>query len=106
MRKVILLLGTSLVLAIALMVAVTSSSALPPPDGCLCYTSRTPQNWGMGPDCNAALADLSSRTLADVPTCEDGACGSSWLVITTACHLKSAGVYQVDGYRNYKCRIC
>ena len=106
MRKVIHLLGTSLVLVIALMVAVSSSSALPPPDGCVCYTNRTPQNWGMEATCDAALADLSSRTLADVPTCDDGACGSSWLVITAACHLKSPGMYQVDGYRKYKCRIC
>jgi hypothetical protein len=67
-------------------------------------------SWGKGSDCDAALADLDANThaLADQLCWDMGAeaaCQLGSLVITTACYWNGM-MYQIDGYRSYKCLRC
>ena len=67
-------------------------------------------HWGFGGSCSDALTDLTNQTRAAARAyCLDlddyGTC--SFSVVTTApCWWNSGyGLYQVDGYANFKCRV-
>lgn len=109
MRKLTLLSGTLLILALALMSGLSS----PKPAWALCYCdpyepySYTPQNWGKGTSCSAAHSDLLARTAADARA-DCGATNTCLgnLIITGPCTDIGGGMYREDGYREYKCKVC
>jgi hypothetical protein len=110
MRKLTLLTGSLLVLALAL----TSGLATPRAAWAFCYCdpneayTNTGNSWGKGADCtaahNALVASLAAITSADCggPT---RVCGSP-ITIVTPCHLVDGGMYQEDGNMDYKCKVC
>ena len=110
MRKLTLLTGALLVLALA--VAGGLSGAKPAWAICLCdpnepYTTTGP-NWGKGTSCSAAHTNLSSLTATEANADCGGitkTCMGS-VIVTGACHSIGGGMFQEDGYREYKCKVC
>lgn len=110
MRKLTLLTGSLLVLALALAGGITAPQAA----WAICYCDpeepfvQTTTNWGKGANCTEARNQLLANTAADAAS----ACGSSTqaclgtLILTTACYEVSPGMFQEDGYRMYKCKTC
>ena len=108
MRKLTLLTGALLVLALA----VAGGVATPRAAWALCYCDpyepyAQAWGWGKGTDCTAAHNDLINQTSAAARA----DCGTIYtcfgnLVITGACHSIGGGMYQEDGYREYKCKVC
>ncbi|HEX9945776.1 MAG TPA: hypothetical protein VGG03_27530 [Thermoanaerobaculia bacterium] len=110
MRKLALLTGALLVLVLALVSGFSTAR----PAWAICYCdpnesySYTNINWGLGTNCTEAQNDL----LAETATEAYGYCGGSTktclgnLIITTPCGWVWDGHYQVNGYREYKCKVC
>jgi hypothetical protein len=97
--------GLAFVLVAAVHFAAPPSAAA----SCRCnnLSFNTSTFAGVGTSCNAANAFLDN----DIVNYESAACNpNAWcnlqpIVITSACHLRSDGMYEVDGYQRYACYI-
>ena len=107
MKKLLLSMGTVLIVALALVSGVTT--AKPAYALCICETTNdysTGLNWGFGTSCTVAYSDLASRVDAEAR----GFCGATSTCLgaihyTTACAWNGTH-YQSNGYRDYSCKTC
>ncbi|HEX3555998.1 MAG TPA: hypothetical protein VIA62_22500 [Thermoanaerobaculia bacterium] len=107
MRKLLLSMGTVLIVTLALVSGVTT--ARPAWALCYCLSNNDFQtsSWGMGANCTAAQSDLTSHVNADA----FADCGGSAYTCLGTLHYTNAcwwngTMFQSDGYRDYSCKVC
>jgi len=83
------------------------------PSDCCCPNTpaKTTRLEGRGPNCTAALDNLSTRTddqvVANCAIGSDGVCTEGDVIVTIACAYNSSEHgYSVTGYRRYTCQYC
>ena len=109
MRKLSLLTGALLVLALA----VAGGLSTPQAAHAVCYCPsgpylETPNTWGKGTSCQAAhdqmVVNATNSAYAACGVASQTCLGN--IVLTWGCQDLGGGMYQVDGVREYKCKEC
>jgi hypothetical protein len=108
MKRFLSLLGLLAAVTAALLLPPTSAEAAPP--GCFCAGyQNTPQDWATASTCQQARDNLRAEgyALIDCPESDGYGHCARGLVLTADCHWDPyAGVWQVDGYVEYRCWVC
>lgn len=109
MKRLFYLLGVLAAVATVLYLPPVPLAEAAPP-GCFCAAyENTPQDWATGATCDQARANLRAEGYALIDCSESNGYGhcARGLVLTADCHWDPyAGVWQVDGYVQYRCWVC
>jgi hypothetical protein len=99
------------VVALAFLLVTAVHFAVPPSAAASCSCSNLSFNTstlaGTGANCSTAntFLQVNIQNAVSAACFPYDPCHLDPIVITTACHLRSDGKYEVDGYQRYNCYV-